>query len=85
MIKYEIEFKPGARKSLEKLPKKIQKRIQGVIQVLETNPLPPIAEKLKGRDAYRIRVRDYRIIYSIENNKLLVVVVAVGHRREIYR
>ena len=85
MIKYEVEFKSAAKKSLEKLPKKIQKRIQGVITVLETNPLPPIAEKLKGRDAYRIRVSDYRIIYSIENNKLLVVVVSIGHRREIYR
>jgi mRNA interferase RelE/StbE len=85
LIKYEIEFKPSAQKSLEKLPKKIQKRIQGVITVLEINPLPPIAEKLKGRDAYRIRVSDYRIIYSIENNVLLVLVVSVGHRREVYR
>jgi mRNA interferase RelE/StbE len=85
LIKYEIEFKESAKKSLQKFPKKIQKRIQGVITVLETNPLPPIAEKLKGRDAYRIRVSDYRIIYSIENNKLLIVVVAIGHRREIYR
>lgn len=85
MIKYQIEFKPTAQKSLEKLPKKIQKRIQGVITVLESNPLPPKAEKLKGRDAYRIRVSDYRIIYSIENNVLLVVVVSIGHRREIYR
>ncbi len=85
MIKYQIEFKPTAQKSLEKLPKKIQKRIQGVITVLESNPLPPKAEKLKGRDAYRIRVSDYRIIYSIENNVLLVVVVSIGHRREIYK
>ena len=85
MIKYEIEFKPSAQKSLEKLPKKIQKRIQGVISTLEINPLPPVAKKLTGRDAYRIRVSDYRIIYSIENNKLLIVVVGIGHRREIYR
>jgi mRNA interferase RelE/StbE len=85
LIKYKVEFKSSARNSLAKLPKKIQKRIQGVITVLETNPLPPKAEKLKGRDAYRIRVSDYRIIYSIENNKLLIAVVAIGHRREIYR
>jgi len=85
LIKYEIEFKPSAQKSLEKLPKKIQKRIQGVISTLEINPLPPVAKKLTGRDAYRIRVSDYRIIYSIENNKLLIVVVGIGHRREIYR
>ena len=85
MIKYEVEFKSAAEKNLAKLPKKIQKRIQGVIAVLETNPLPPKAEKLKGRDAYRIRVNDYRIVYSIEHNKLLIVVISIGHRRDIYR
>lgn len=85
LIKYEVEFKSAAEKNLAKLPKKIQKRIQGVITVLETNPLPPKAEKMKGRDAYRIRVSDYRIIYSIEKNKLLIVVVSIGHRREVYR
>ena len=85
LIKYEVEFKQSAIKSLGKLPKKIQRRIQGVIAVLETNPLPPSAVKMKGRDAYRIRVSDYRIIYSVENNKLLIIVVAIGHRREVYR
>jgi len=63
----------------------MQRRIQGVIATLESNPLPPAAFKLTGRDAYRIRVSDYRIIYSIHENILTIVVVAVGHRREIYR
>jgi mRNA interferase RelE/StbE len=63
----------------------MQRRIQGVIATLESNPLPPAALKLTGRDAYRIRVSDYRIIYSIYENILTIVVVAVGHRREIYR
>jgi len=85
LIRYEIEFKASAAQSLAKLPKKIQRRIQGAITTLETNPLPPAALKLTGRDAYRIRVSDYRIIYSIHENILTIVVVAIGHRREIYR
>jgi len=85
LIAYEIEFKESAAKSLSKLPKKIQLRIQGVITTLETNPLPPASKKLTGRDAYRIRVNDYRIIYAIHENILTVLVIAIGHRREIYR
>ena len=84
LIQYQVVFKESAAKSLSKLPKKIQRRIQGVITTLESNPLPPVALKLTGRDAYRIRVSDYRIIYSIDGNILTVVVVAIGHRREIY-
>jgi len=85
LISYQIEFKDSAANSLARLPKKMQRRIQGVIATLESNPLPPAALKLTGRDAYRIRVSDYRIIYSIHENILTIVVVAVGHRREIYR
>ena len=62
----------------------MQRRIQGVIATLESNPLPPAALKLTGRDAYRIRVSDYRIIYSIHRHVLTIVVVTIGHRREIY-
>ena len=69
----------------KKLPKKIQRRIQGVIVTLETNPLPPVAKKLSGRDGYRIRVSDYRIIYTVENEILVVVVISIGHRKDIYR
>jgi mRNA interferase RelE/StbE len=85
LIQYQVEFKPSARKSLAGLPKKIQRRIQGVVETLETNPLPPVAKKLTGRGAYRIRVSDYRIIYTIHRNVLTVVVVAIGHRKEIYK
>jgi len=75
LISYQIEFKDSAAKSLAKLPKKIHRRIQGVIITLATNPLPPASTKLTGRDAYRIRVSDYRIIYSINENILTIVVV----------
>ena len=85
VISYRIEFKASTAKSLATLPPKIQRRIQGVIATLESNPLPPAATKLTGRDAYRIRVNDYRIIYSVHERVLTVIVVAIGHRREIYR
>ena len=85
LIKYQIEFSASASKSLADLPKKIQLRIQGVVATLESNPLPPVAKKLVGRDAYRIRVSDYRIVYTIHKNILTIKVVSVGHRREIYR
>ena len=85
VISYRIEFKASTAKSLATLPPKIQRRIQGVITTLESNPLPPAATKLTGRDAYRIRVNDYRIIYSVHERVLTVIVVAIGHRRAIYR
>jgi len=85
LIKYQIIILPAAEKSLSKLPKKIQVRIQGAITTLANNPLPPVAKKLVGRDNYRIRVSDYRIVYSIHENILTVKIVSVGHRREVYR
>ena len=85
LIKYQVIILPAAEKSLSKLPKKLQLRIQGVITTLASNPLPPVARKLVGRDTYRLRVSDYRIVYSIHENILTVKIVTVGHRREIYK
>jgi mRNA interferase RelE/StbE len=85
LIHYQIMILPAAEKSLSKLPKKMQLRIQGVITTLASNPVPPVAKKLVGRDNYRLRVSDYRIIYSIHENILTVKIISVGHRREIYR
>jgi mRNA interferase RelE/StbE len=85
LIKYQIIILPAAEKSLSNLPKKMQLRIQGAITTLASNPIPPVAKKLVGRDNYRLRVSDYRIVYSIHENILTVKVVSVGHRREVYR
>ena len=63
----------------------MQLRIQGAITVLASNPLPPVAKKLVGRDSYRLRVSDYRIVYSIHENVLTVKIISIGHRREIYK
>jgi mRNA interferase RelE/StbE len=85
LIQYQIRILPAAEKSLSKLPKKMQLRIQGAITVLASNPLPPVAKKLVGRDSYRFRVSDYRIVYSIHENILTVKIISIGHRSEIYK
>ena len=85
LIQYQIVLLPAAKKSLSKLPKKLQLRIQGAVSTLTSNPLPPVAKKLVGRDTYRVRVSDYRIVYSVHNNILTVKIISIGHRREIYR
>ncbi|WP_309130784.1 type II toxin-antitoxin system RelE/ParE family toxin [Brevibacterium sp.] len=83
-MSYEIELRPAAVRALKRIDHKDQTRIRGAIALLATDPRPPGATMLKGRSGLRIRVGDYRIIYTIEDDRLLVVVVALGHRREIY-
>jgi mRNA interferase RelE/StbE len=85
MVAYEIEVRPAALRALRRIDRKDQARIRGAIALLATNPRPPGAIALKGRSGLRVRVGNYRIIYLIEDGKLLIVVVAIGHRREIYR
>ena len=83
---YRVEFKPSAARALRKLDADIQRRVIARVETLAENPRPPGAEKLEGmRDLYRIRVGDYRIIYQVADKVLLVLVVRVGHRRDVYR
>ncbi len=85
MSLYRIEVTPAALRDLRKLPRTIQPRVHGVIELLARDPRPPASRPLVGRDAYRVRVGDYRIIYQIRDDILLVVIVKLGHRREVYR
>lgn len=82
---YRIEVRPAAARALRKLDPDIQRRIQGAITLLAQEPRPPATRPLRGRPAYRVRVGDYRVIYTIEDDVLLVVVVALEHRRDIYQ
>lgn len=81
---FQIELRPAAVRALKKLDPPVRRRIQGAIALLATDPRPPAARKLQGRDALRVRVGDYRIIYTVEDDVLLVVVVTLGHRRDVY-
>lgn len=81
---YSISFTEAAEKRLHKLPKRDQLRIAGAIEMLANNPFPPASLKLKGREGWRLRVGDYRVIYKVENSELLIEVIKVGHRRDVY-
>ena len=85
MAKYKVFIKPSAVKEIESLPKKDRSRIIQKIKGLAADPRPPGCEKLTGEDKYRIRQGRYRIVYSITDIELIVIVVKVGHRRDIYK
>jgi mRNA interferase RelE/StbE len=84
---YEIGFKPSALKELRKLDEATRQVIISEIVLLADNPRPDGCKKLKGEiNLYRIRVfSNYRIIYEIQDKKLVITVVKIGHRRDIYR
>ena len=84
-MKFQIILPKSVQKELDRLPDEIARRILSRLAALETNPRPADVKKLKGRDAWRIRVGDYRVIYEIHDRILQIIVVTVGHRREIYR
>lgn len=84
-VSYQIEMRPAALRALKRIDRQDQARIRGAIALLAADPRPPGATPFKGRPGFRVRVGNYRIIYTIEDDKLLIVVVALGHRREIYR
>lgn len=84
-MKYALLIKPSARKELLSLPDKIIKRIDTAINKLSDISRPRGCIKLTGIHAYRLRVGDYRIIYTIDDKKHQIEILAIGHRREIYR
>lgn len=81
---YEIEVRPAAMRALKRIDHQDQARIRGVIALLAADPRPPGAKRLRGRAGLRIRVGNYRIIYTVEDDRLLFVVVTLGHRRDVY-
>jgi len=85
MARYNLQFKESVRKDFRQIPKKDVLRILAKIEALADNPMPLQAEKLSGDDKYRIRQGNYRILYRIEDEILMVTVVKVGHRRDVYR
>ncbi len=84
MSPYRIELRPAAVRALRKLDPTVRHRLQGAIALLAQDPRPPAARALQGRPGLRVRVGDYRIIYTVTDDVLLVVVVTIGHRREVY-
>ena len=82
---YTIEILRSAQKQLSKIERRDQSRIIEAVQKLTETPRPPGCKKLSGRPAWRIRVGSYRVIYEVQDESLLILVIDIGHRREIYR
>ena len=85
MANYRLQIKPSAVKELEALPSKERQRLVTRIRRLAADPRPSGSEKLTGHQLYRVRQCDYRILYAIDDADLSLVVIKIGHRRDVYR
>ena len=85
MASCRLLIKPSAGKEIEAVPKQDRRQIVAKITSLSRNPRPPGCEKLSGHDQYRLRQGNYRILYEIQDLDLVVLVVKIGHRRDVYR
>lgn len=82
---YSIVIEKSAQKALAKIIPSMQNRIIDAIRLLGDNPRPTGVKKLTGREAWRIRIGDYRVIYEIQDTQLVIYVITIGHRKEVYR
>ncbi len=84
-MKWRIIFARTAEKELAKFSTETQSRVARAIRSLEEDPMPASAKRLKGREEFRLRVGDYRILYTLKQEDRVVTISAIGHRREVYR
>lgn len=84
MARYEIVFRKSVFKDLDQIPKQDVRRILAAIQALAENPRPPQSRKLTAQEKYRLRCGVYRVLYSIEDQQLVVYIVKVRHRKDAY-
>jgi mRNA interferase RelE/StbE len=86
-VVYRVELAPHAVRQFKRLSKQVQHRLRDVIDALAENPRPAGVAQLSGQEErlYRVREGDYRIIYRIQDDVLLVLIVGIGHRRDIYK
>ncbi len=84
-MSYLVSLRASAEKELDGLPERVAERIIKRLLELETNPRPSDCKKLKGINAYRLRVGDYRVIFQINDKEKEVSIESIGHRKEIYR
>lgn len=85
MTTYTVIIERKASKTLLSLEPRQRARIAGAIELLAQNPFPPSARKLTNRAAYRVRVGDYRIIYTVHERTITIAVLGIGHRKDVYR
>ena len=82
---YEVNIRPKAKKSLEKITKVDRVRIQAAIELLSRNPHPPASRQLSNSEYFRVRIGDYRILYDVYEDKLIILINDIAHRRMIYQ
>ena len=83
---YTIQLKPAAIRELIKLPRDVRRSIRSRIDALANNPSPPDAKKLEGEEEfYRIKIGDYRIVYQVHKKSLFILMIRIGHRKEVHR
>ncbi len=85
MASYEVRFRKSVIKDLDPIPKREVQRIVAAIAALADNPRPPQSRKLSGSEKFRLRFGVYRVLYEIQDEALVVCVVKVGHRKDVYR
>ncbi|HUG67647.1 MAG TPA: type II toxin-antitoxin system RelE/ParE family toxin [Pirellulaceae bacterium] len=82
---YSLRIKRSAEKEMDSLPTSVFDRIAESIRGLETDPRPHSSRKLRGLEQYRLRVGVYRILYTVDDSNHIVEIIAVGHRKDVYR
>ena len=85
MTRYRIELRPAALRALKRIDRQDHPRLHGAIALLAQDPRPPQSRALVGREGFRVRVGNYRVIYTIHDDVLLIVVVTVGHPKDVYQ
>ncbi|MBX9742948.1 MAG: type II toxin-antitoxin system RelE/ParE family toxin [Chthoniobacterales bacterium] len=84
-MSYKIELAPKAHRQLRKLSPSVQKQIHQILEQLAQDPRPPHCKKMQAVGTWRVRTGKYRVIYEINDGILLILVLALGHRKEVYR
>ncbi len=84
-MSYQLIIPKGIKKMIESMPEADERRVIAHIEALETNPRPSGVKKLKGREGWRIRVGDYRVIYEILDEEKVILLTKIGHRRDVYQ
>jgi mRNA interferase RelE/StbE len=85
-MRYTVEFTASAAREFRALDRQLQRRVSTKVAELAGDPFPPGVRKFQGEeDHWRIRVGDYRVIYRVEKRRVVIVIVRIGHRREVYR
>jgi mRNA interferase RelE/StbE len=85
MGRYKLVFRKSVTRDMRQIPNRDLRRILATIDALSEDPRPAGVEKLSGQERYRVREGDYRVVYEISDDEVIVVVVRIGHRKDVYR